>query len=74
MNIMQKANIEKGSSIFFSEYMTFLMRVNNEKKPNLQNLEKGGGGRRERKDEGSGAEEDRVCSRKSQSSDLSIES
>lgn len=54
--------------------MTFLMRVNSEKKPNLQNLEKGGGGRRERKDESSGAEEDRVCSRKSQSSDLSIES
>lgn len=70
---MQKANIEKGSRIFFSEYLTFLMRVNNEK-PNLQNLEKGGGGRRERKDESSGAEEDRVCSRKSQSSDLSTES
>ena len=72
MDILQKANIEKGSRTFFFEFVTFLMKVEQWEEAKLAKSGEGGGGRREMKEDNSEAEEGRVCSRKSQSSDLSI--
>ena len=72
MDILQKANIEKGSRTFFFEFVTFLMKVEQWEEAKLAKSGEGGGGRREMKEDNSEAEEGKVCSRKSQSSDLSI--
>ena len=72
VDIMQRANIERDSRIFFSELVMFLMKAEQWEEATLPKSREGGGCRREMKEDNSEAEEGRVCSRKSQSSDLSI--